>query len=134
VKRTYWHAESAIEVANSKKGLGQMPGSCRTVSAPRFRELLPVTSQRYPRLSAAAPHFHRRFQPTRVIKRPCFDERKADAASAVDVTGEPQSEQKFRWTGFPLSAVSSNVFRVPSTVSAALGTLRMTEKDVPVCF
>src|SRR5229473_7195501 len=37
-------------------------------------------------------------------------------------------------TGRPLSAVSSNVFRVPSTVSAALGTPRMTEKDVPVCF
>jgi hypothetical protein len=55
-------------------------------------------------------------------------------ASMIDVTGDPQSRQKFLWTGFSPSPVSSNVFRVPLTESAKLGTLMMTEKDVPVCF
>jgi hypothetical protein len=54
--------------------------------------------------------------------------------SVIDVMGDPQSGQKFLWTGFSLSPAWSNVFRVPLTESAKLGTLMMTEKDVPVCF
>jgi hypothetical protein len=54
--------------------------------------------------------------------------------SAIDVRGDPQSGQKFLWTGFSPSPVSSNVYRVPLTESAKLGTPMMTEKDVSVCF
>jgi hypothetical protein len=55
-------------------------------------------------------------------------------ASVFDVMGDPQSGQKFLWTGLSPSPVRSNVFSVPLTESARLGTPTMTEKDVPVCF
>jgi hypothetical protein len=48
--------------------------------------------------------------------------------SAIDVMGDPQSRQKFLWTGFSLSPVWSNVFRVPLTQSAKLGTPMMLRR------
>jgi len=59
---------------------------------------------------------------------------KPGIASTRLVMGEPQSGQKLRWTGFPLSPTSSKVFNAPVTDSAEAGMATTTEKDVPACF
>jgi hypothetical protein len=55
-------------------------------------------------------------------------------ASTSLVMGEPQSGQKLRWTGFPVSPVSSKVFIGPITDIAEAGMATSTENDVPACL
>lgn len=51
-----------------------------------------------------------------------------------DIIGDPQSGQKFRITGWPLSPVSLKVLMLPCRDNAVLGIPTTSEKVVPICF
>src|SRR5262245_42659400 len=53
--------------------------------------------------------------------------------STTLVMGDPQSGQKLRWTGFPLSPVSSKVFICPVEENAEVGMATTIENVVPAC-